>query len=115
QNLAENIPFFLNKTVNNSAALCSGARCTTNNILAQNPNGAIGANAVNHNFSVEYNEVWNLTLQTPVTSNTSVQVEYVGSRTGHADSSAAVNLPSPGSGNIQARRPNSNLNSFVTL
>jgi len=115
QNLAENIPFFLNKTVNNSTSLCAGARCTTNNILAQNPNGAIGANGVNHNFSVEYNEVWNLTLQTPVTTNTSVQVEYIGSRTVHADSSTAVNLPPPGPGGIQARRPNPNLNSFTTI
>jgi len=110
QNLAENIPFFLNKTVNNSATLCSGARCTTNTILAQNTIGAIGANSVNHNFSVEYNEVWNLAVQTPVTKNTSVTVEYVGSRTVHADSSTAVNLPPPG-----GSRPNPNLNSFTTI
>jgi len=115
QNLAENIPFFLNKTVNNTAALCGGARCTTNNILAQNPNGAIGANGVNHNFSVEYNEVWNLAVQTPITQNTSVTVEYVGARTVHADSSTAFNLPQPASGSVQARRPNPALNSFTAI
>jgi len=69
QNLAENIPFFLNKTVNNSPN-CHAMRatpCTINNILSFDPNGAIGANAVNHTFAVEYNEVWNLTVQRPVT------------------------------------------------
>ena len=110
QNLAENIPFFLNKTVKNSATLCSGARCTTNNILTQNIIGAIGANSVNHDFAVEYNEVWSLAAQTPVTMNTSVTVEYVGSRTVHADSATAVNLPLPG-----GSRPNPNLNAFTTI
>ena len=110
QNLAENIPFFLNKTVINSATLCSGAPCTTNNILAQNIIGAMGANSVNHDFAVEYNEVWNVAAQTPVTKNTSFTLEYVGSRTVHADSATAVNLPPPGGG-----RPNPNLNSFTTI
>src|SRR5262249_13887802 len=60
QNLAENIPFFLNKTVNNSTGVPA---LNTAGILAANPNGAIGANAVNHNFKIEYNEVWNLAVQ----------------------------------------------------
>jgi hypothetical protein len=115
QNLAENIPFFLNKTVNNSAANF----WTINNILSFNPNGAIGANAVNHDFSVEYNEVWNLSAQRPVTANTSVQVEYVGSRTVHADSSTAVNVPpipaAATAASVQSRRPYPNLNSFTTI
>lgn len=115
QNLAENIPFFLNKTVNNSAANL----WTINNILSFNPNGAIGANAVNHDFSVEYNEVWNLSVQRPVTANTSVQMEYVGSRTVHADSATAVNLPpipaAVTAASVQSRRPYPNLNSFTTI
>jgi hypothetical protein len=119
QNLAENIPFFLNKTVSNTAATCGSAPCTINNILSFNPNGAIGANAVNHTFAVEYNEVWNLTLQRPVTRTTSVELEYVGSRTVHADSSTAENLPqipaAPTTASVQSRRPYPNLNSFTTI
>jgi hypothetical protein len=116
QNLAENIPFFLNKTVvNNSAAACGSAPCTINNILSFNPNGAIGANSVNHDFAVEYNEVWNLALQHPLSSTTAVELEYVGSRTVHADSSTAVNLPQPGPGSVQGRRPYTNLNAFTTI
>jgi hypothetical protein len=115
QNLAENLPFFLNKTVNNNAATCGSTPCTINNILSFNPNGAIGANSVNHNFAVEYNEVWNLAVQRPISKTTSVELEYVGSRTVHADSSTAVNLPQPGAGSVQARRPYPNLNSFTTI
>ncbi len=110
QNLAENIPFFLNKTVSNNAATCGASPCTVDNILSFNPDGAIGANAVNHNFSVEYNEVWNLAIQKPVTKTTSLELEYVGSRTIHADSSTPVNVPQPGAG-----RPYPNLNSFTTI
>jgi len=112
QNLAENIPFFLNKTVNNATGTPT---LTTANILTANPNGAIGANGVNHNFKIEYNEVWNLTVQKSVSNNTTLAVQYVGSRTVHADSSTAVNLPTPGAGKVQKRRPFPDLNSFVTL
>jgi hypothetical protein len=115
QNLAENIPFFLNKTVNNNAATCGSAPCTINSILSFNPNGAIGANSVNHDFAVEYNEVWNLTVQRPISKTTAVELEYVGSRTIHADSSTAVNLPQPGVGGVQGRRPDPNLNAFTTI
>ncbi len=115
QNLAENIPFFLNKTVNNNGATCGATPCTINNILSFNPNGAIGANSVNHDFAVEYNEVWNLALQRPISKTTSVELEYVGSRTVHADSATAVNLPQPGAGAVQGRRPDPNLNAFTTI
>jgi outer membrane receptor protein involved in Fe transport len=122
QNLAENIPFFLNKTVSNNTpttAPCGATLCTTNNLLSFNPNGAIGANAVNHSFSVEYNEVWNLAVQKPVAKTTSVELEYVGSRTVHADSSTAVNTPpiptATTTASVQSRRPYPNLSSFTTI
>ena len=121
QNLAENIPFFFNKTVNSSPTVtpCGPTPCTINNILSFNPNGAIGANAVNHTFAVEYNEVWNFALQRPVSKTTSVELEYVGSRTVHADSSTAENLPpipgAPTTASVQSRRPYPSLNSFTTI
>ena len=119
QNLAENIPFFLAKTVNTTATTCGGTLCTTKNVLSINPNGIIGANSVNHNFSVEYNEVWNLAIQRSVTKTTSLEVQYVGSRTVHADSSTAVNVPpipaATTTASVQSRRPYPNLNSFTTI
>lgn len=115
QNLAENIPFFLNKTVSNKGATCGSSPCTISNILSFSPNGAIGANSVNHDFAIEYNEVWNLSVQRPVSKNTAVELEYVGSRTVHADSSTAVNVPVPGPGTPQAPQPYPNLNAFTTI
>jgi hypothetical protein len=108
QNLAENIPFFLVKTVSNSATIPT---YTTQDILASNPTGAIGANGVNHNFAIEYNEVWNLAIQRAVTSNTTIEVEYIGSRTVHADSSTAVNVPMAFGG----PRPFPDLNAYTTI
>ncbi len=93
QNLAENVPFFLVKTVSNSVA---APTLSTENILAQSPTGAIGANSVNHDYQIEYNEVWNLAVQRAITANMTVEAEYVGSRTVHADSSTSVNIPLPG-------------------
>jgi hypothetical protein len=108
QNLAENIPFFLVKTVSNTAKTPT---YTSQNILASSSAGAIGANGVNHNFAIEYNEVWSAAVQRAITSNTTVEAEYVGSRTVHADSSTAVNVPVAFGG----VRPYPNLNAFTTI
>jgi hypothetical protein len=105
------MPFFLVKTVTNSSA----PALTTANILEQNPTGAIGANGVNHDFRIEYNEVWNISVQRRITPNTAAEAEYVGSRTVHADSATLVNVPVPGLGAIQARRPYPSLAGFTTI
>ena len=112
QNLAENMPFFLVKTVGNSGTTPS---FTTENILASSPTGAIGANSVNHDYQIEYNEVWNLAVQRAITANTTVEANYVGSRTVHADSSTVVNVPLPGPGAVQGRRPYPELGAFTTI
>ena len=107
QNLAENAPFFLLKTVTNPAR----PLYTTENILNFSPTGAIGANSVNHNFAIEYNEVWNAALQRQLAGNTTVEISYIGSRTVHADSSTAVNVPSVFGG----PRPYPQLAAFSTI
>ena len=108
QNLAENVPFFLIKTVSNPAA---SPLYTTENILAANPTGAVGANSVNHDFAIEYNEVWNIALQRQLGSNTTMEAEYIGSRTVHADSSTALNVPMTFGG----PRPYPQLSAFTTI
>jgi hypothetical protein len=107
QNLAENAPFFLVKTVANSAKPVY----TTEDILNFSPTGAIGANSVNHNFAIEYNEVWNATVQKQAKGNTSIEVSYIGSRTVHADSSTVLNVPSTFGG----PRPFPQLAAFSTI
>ena len=108
QNLAENVPFFLVKTVANSAP---APAYTTENILSFNPTGAIGANSVNHDFAIEYNEVWNLAVQRQLGSSMTIEAEYIGSRTVHADSSTALNVPMTFGG----LRPYPQLNAFTTI
>jgi hypothetical protein len=107
QNLAENAPFFLVKTVTNPAK----PAYTTENILNFSPTGAIGANSVNHNFAIEYNEVWNAALQKQLPGSTTVEIDYIGSRTVHADSSTALNVPSVFGG----PRPVPQLAAFTTI
>jgi hypothetical protein len=113
QNLAENLPFFLLKTVN--ASQSGLPPYSTENILTSNALGTVGANGVNHDFRIEYNEVWNLAMQHSLSQNTTMELQYVGSRTVHADSSTAVNIPQPGAGAVQSRRPFPVLNSFTTI
>ena len=67
--------------------------------------GTVGGNNLDHDFKIEYNEVWNLNLERELTSSTMLSLAYIGSRTVHADSSTVLNVPLPGPGDISARRP----------
>lgn len=107
QNLSQNVPFFLVKTVDNPVRPVY----TTENILKFNSTGAIGANSVNHDFAIEYNEVWNAAIQKQLGGNISVQVSYIGSPTVHADSSTVLNVPSAFGGS----RPFPQLAAFSTI
>jgi hypothetical protein len=108
QNLAENVPFYLLKTVSNSAGTPT---YKTENILTFNPRGAIGANGVNNAFAIEYNEVWNAAIEHPLGAATTIEATYVGSRTVHADSATAANVPQT----FGAPRPFPRLNSYTTI
>ena len=64
-NLAQNLPFFVTKTVNSTATLSPSF--TTENALTANTVGTVGGNNLDHNFKIEYNEVWNLNLERELT------------------------------------------------
>lgn len=102
-NLAQNLPFFATKTVSSTATLSPSF--TTENALATNAIGTAGGNNLDHNFKIEYNEVWNFNLEHELSSNTTLSAAYIGSRTVHADSGTVLNVPLPGPGAIAARRP----------
>ena len=91
QNAALNLPFYFAKTVTNSGTACGGT-CNTENILAASPTGSISANSLNHDFKIEYNNVWNLSIQRSLSSSTSFQAQYIGSYTVHADNLTLQNL-----------------------
>ena len=102
-NFAQNLPFFVTKTVSSNAAGPPTFR--TEDALTANILGTVGGSSLDHNFRIEYNEVWNLNLERELTSSATVSVAYIGSRTVHADSSTVLNVPLPGAGDIAARRP----------
>ena len=120
QNLAENMPFFFTETVTAPATVNAGY--STEAILSaanyKTP-GTIGANGVDHTFRVEYNEVWTLDVEKGLPLSTVLELEYVGSRTIHADSSTTVNMPPlPVAGttsSVASRRPYPQLSAFTTI
>ena len=102
-NLAQNLPFFVTKTVSSAATLSPSF--TTENALTANTVGTVGGSNLDHDFKIEYNEVWNLNVEHELSSNTTLSAAYIGSRTVHADSGTVLNVPLPGPGAIAARRP----------
>jgi hypothetical protein len=120
QNLAENMPFFFSETV--TAPALFNPNFSTENILSPanyKIPGTIGASAVDHPFRVEYNEVYSLTIQKAVSRNTTIEAQYIGSRTVHADSSTVANMPMPPppgtTSSANSRRPYPQLSSFTTI
>jgi hypothetical protein len=87
---ALNLPFYVAKTVNNKTTLCSGSLCNTENILSVS--GSFSGNNLNHDFKIEYNNVWNLSIERSLSSSTSFQAQYIGSYTVHADNETYQNL-----------------------
>ena len=89
QNAALNLPFYVAKTVNNSAV--SGVPVhNTENILTAS--GSFSGNNLNHDFKIEYNNVWNLSIERSLSRGTSIQAQYIGSYTVHADNETYQNL-----------------------
>jgi carboxypeptidase family protein len=89
QNAALNLPFYVAKTVNNTQG-GSGPVHNTENILTAN--GSFSGNNINHDFKIEYNNVWNLSIERSLSSTTSFQAQYIGSYTVHADNETYQNL-----------------------
>jgi hypothetical protein len=87
QNAALNLPFYFAKTVTNP-----GGDSTENILSPANSTASITGNNLNHNFKIEYNNVWNLSVQHSFSQSTSFQAEYIGSYTVHADNQALQNL-----------------------
>ncbi|PYP88398.1 MAG: hypothetical protein DMF61_07345 [Blastocatellia bacterium AA13] len=114
QALARNLPFFIVKSIN-TAADARNPAFTTENILTSNALGTVGGNNMDHDYRIEYNEAWTLSIQGLLTTNTLIEVSYIGSRTIGADSSTVRNVPLPGPGPINQRRPIPVLSGFNTI
>ncbi|HSP68476.1 MAG TPA: TonB-dependent receptor [Bryobacteraceae bacterium] len=112
-NFAQNLPFFVTKTVSSTAAAAPSFKIE--NALTTTSLGTVSGNNLNHDFKIEYNQVWNLNLEREVARGSVLSLAYIGSRTVHADSSTVGNVPLPGPGDIASRRPIPQLSQFNTI
>ncbi|MEE8349478.1 MAG: carboxypeptidase-like regulatory domain-containing protein [Acidobacteriota bacterium] len=114
QNLARNLPFFFLKQIDTSSdALLPPFR--TENVLVEDVTGSVSGNNMDQNFRTEYTQTWTLSLQHLLTSTTLLDLQYMGSRTVGADNSTVRNIPLPGPGPIDSRRPLSELSGFKSI
>ena len=60
---------------------------------------------MDHDYSVEYSQTWSGGLQYELLPSTMVEVSYMGTWTLGADNATVRNVPEPGPGPIQSRRP----------
>jgi hypothetical protein len=101
---ARNLPFFFVKQVDVPVTQTVPAFRTAN-ILTNNATGTIGGNIMDFAYSVEYSQTWSGGLQYELTPVTLLDVFYMGTWTLGADNATVRNIPEPGAGPIQSRRP----------
>jgi hypothetical protein len=102
--LARNLPFFYTKQVDVPLDVRTPP-FTTRDILAGAATGTVGASIMDHAYNVEYSQTWSGGLQYELVPGTMGEASYMGTWTIGADNATVHNVPEPGSGSIQARRP----------
>ena len=101
---ARNLPFFFTKQID----VPSDVRVPsmqTENILTSNSTGTVGGSIMDYAYSVEYSQTWSGGLQYELRPAVMAEVFYMGTWTLGADNATVRNVPEPGPGPIQARRP----------
>ena len=112
--LTENLPFFFNKSVNTAVATLIPT-LTIENILQASPDGTIGGSGLNYNYRSEFANSWSLNVQRLIGADWVLQAGYYGSHVSGADNSTFQNVPLPGPGPIDSRRPNPSLSGFKMI
>ncbi len=101
---ARNLPFFFQKQVDIPSDVLVPT-LHTRDILTNNATGTIGGNIMDYEYNVEYSQTWSGSLQYELFPETMVEASYMGTYTIGADNSTYRNVPLPGPGSIQSRRP----------
>jgi hypothetical protein len=101
---ARNLPFFFTKQVDVPIEQ-RAPTLTTADILTSNATGTIAGNIMDYEYSVEYSQTWSGGLQYELFPSLIVEAQYMGTWTLGADNATVRNVPEPGPGPIQARRP----------
>jgi Carboxypeptidase regulatory-like domain len=101
---ARNLPFFFTKQID----VPSDVRVPTlrtADMLTSNATGTVGGSIMDYAYSVEYSQTWSGGLQYELRPAVMAEVSYMGTWTLGADNATVRNVPEPGPGPIQARRP----------
>jgi len=101
---ARNLPFFYTRQVDVPVSQRVPTFDTTT-MLASDPTGVVAPTIMDHDYRVEYTQTWSGGLQYELFPSTVAEVSYMGSWTLGADNATVHNVPEPGPGSIQARRP----------
>jgi hypothetical protein len=101
---ARNLPFFYTKQVDVPVTQ-QVPLFQTRNILTADPTGVVSPTIMDHAYAVEYTQTWSGGVQYEWFPSTMIEVGYMGSWTLGADNATVHNVPEPGPGPIQARRP----------
>ena len=101
---ARNLPFFFTKQVDVPVDV-RVPTLRTADMLTSNATGTIGASTMDFQYNVEYSQSWSGGLQHELSPATAVELSYLGTWTLGADNATIHNVPEPGSGPIQPRRP----------
>ena len=101
---ARNLPYFFTRQVDVPTTQRVPS-FQTRNILTADPTGVAAPNIMDHDYAVEYTQTWSGGLQYQLLPSTMVEVAYMGSWTLGADNATIRNVPEPGAGSVQSRRP----------
>lgn len=101
---ARNLPFFFTKQIDIPSDVHVPA-LQTSNILTSNATGTVGGSIMDYDYNVEYSQTWSGGLQHELLLSTMAEVSYMGTWTLGADNATVRNVPEPGPGPIQTRRP----------
>ena len=101
---ARNLPFFFVKQVDVPITQ-PVPTLTTQNMLASSGTGTIGGNIMDFEYNVEYSQTWSGGLQYELFPATMLEALYMGTWTLGADNATVHNIPEPGAGPVQPRRP----------
>jgi hypothetical protein len=101
---ARNLPFFYTKQVDVPTDV-QVPPYRTADMLTTNATGTVGASIMDHDYAVEYSQTWSGGIQYELRPGTVVDIGYMGTWTLGADNATIRNVPEPGAGPIQARRP----------
>jgi hypothetical protein len=101
---ARNLPFFFTKQID----VPSDVRVPTlqtRDMLTSSATGTVGGSIMDFAYNVEYSQTWSGGLQYQLRPALMAEVAYMGTWTLGADNATIRNVPEPGPGPIQARRP----------